>query len=317
MYNFKIYNTMKKLILSIIIAVTALSESFAQQYTAFSGYMNNPYFFNPAAAGSYDGIRVGMAYKDFWTGFHNSPKITMFSGDAKINDEMGAGAKLLSYSTGPIGRLGFEGTYTYNLKLGSGKLAFGLSALLYQIYLDKDALDMKNPDDQVLFRTTTTKQMVPDAAFGVYYYGEKYFAGLSAIQLFGRKVDLMNENLQFRQQRHYFLSGGYSFDLGSEVKLMPSLMVRFNETMIYQSDVNIKTVIKDLVFVGVSYRANHNDFQYSPGDAVSGMLGIQTGQITVGYAYDYLLSNIANYSNGSHEIMVIVKLGNGNSSTKL
>ena len=308
---------MKKIVLSIWVAVISIGAATAQQYTAFSQYINNHYLFNPAAAGSYDGVRIGMAYKDSWTGFHNSPKTNMFTADAKINDEMGAGAKLYNYSTGPLSRLGFEGTYTYAFKLGSGKLALGLSALLYQIHLDKDALDMKNPDDQVLFRVTTEKEMVPDAAFGAYYYGDKYFVGLSALQLFGRKVDLMNENLQFRQQRHYSLAGGYMFAIGSEVKLQPSLMVRFNEDMVYQSDLNIKAIFKDLAFAGISYRANHNDFQYSPGDAVVGMIGIQTGNLIVGYAYDYLLSDLSNYSNGSHELMVVFFLGNGNSSTKL
>jgi type IX secretion system PorP/SprF family membrane protein len=306
---------MKKLIISIIfLSVGLISKS--QQYTTFSGYVHDHYFVNPGAAGSSNGIRVGIGYKNMLTGFHNSPEFNMFSADAKINDEMGAGGKVFTYRTGPMSRFGFEGTYTYSFQLGSGKLSLGLSALLYQLSLDKSNLDMKNPEDEVLYRSTTDRMMVPDAAFGVYYHAEKYFAGISAVQLFGRRVDMEN-NLEMRQERHYYLMGGYSFDLGNEMSLIPSLLVRFNETMLYQGDLNIKFKFRNIAFAGVSYRANHNDFIYSPGDAVVGMLGIDMGNLLIGYSYDYLLSDISNYSNGSHELIVVFKIGDGKGATKL
>ncbi len=306
---------MKKTIIMILVFLLG-GVVYSQQYTTFSGYIHDTYFINPGAAGSSGGVRVGLGYKNMWTGFHNSPVFNMFTADAKINEEMGAGGKVFTYNTGPTSRFGFEGTYTYSFTLGSGKLSLGLSGLLYQLKLDKSDLDMKNPEDAVLYRSTTDRLMVPDAAFGVYYYGDKYFAGLSAVQLFGRRVDMKN-GLEMRQERHYYLMGGYTFDLGNEMSLEPSLLIRFNELLLYQGDLNLKFKFRNIAFAGVSYRANHNDFVYSPGDAVVGMLGIDTGSLLIGYSYDYLLSDISNYSNGSHELIVVFKLGEGKGSTKL
>jgi len=317
MKNKKNHIKMKKYTLIPIFILLIVGIVEGQQYTVFSGYVNNHYFINPGAVGSVEGIRVGMGYKDSWTGFHNSPKMNIFSADAKINNEMGAGGKIFNYSTGPLSRLGFEGSYSYSFTLGRGKLSLGLSAILYQLHLDKSSIDMKNPDDEVLFRTTTTKEMYPDAAFGVYYYGDKYFAGLSAVQLFGRKADMMNDLLEFRQVRHYYLMGGYKFEFNEDFALEPSILLRVNETLAYQGDLNLKFYIKQLAYVGLSYRGNHNDFAYSPGDAVVGMLGIDMGNLIVGYAYDYLLNDIGNYSNGSHELMLVVKIGNGSGTAKL
>ena len=289
---------------------------YSQQYSVFSGYYHDHYFVNPGSAGSLGSMRLGLGYKNMWSGFHNSPYFNMFSLDLGINEEMGVGGKLFNYVTGPTSRFGFEGTYSYSFKLGSGRLRLGLSGLLYDYRLDKSNFDMESGEDIVLYRGTSERKMVPDASFGVYYHNEKYFLGVSVLQLFGRRIDMEN-SLFIRQVRHYYLLGGYLFDLSEDFSIEPSIMVRLNETMLYQGDFNLKLKFKSVAFVGISYRGNHNDFLYSPGDAVVGMLGIDIGDLLVCYGYDYLLSDISNYSNGSHELIVVVKLGKGGGVTKL
>jgi len=307
---------MKKIRLIFVIYLLSIGLIHSQQYTTFSGYLHDHYFINPGSVGSSEGLRVGIGYKNMWTGFPNSPVFNLLGVDAKLNEEMGVGGKVFNYSTGPTSRFGFEGTYSYSLELGKGKLHLGLSGLLYQIKIDKSTLDMKSPEDVVLSRSTTERMMVPDAAFGVYYAGDNYYGGISIFQLLGRKVDMEN-GLDLRQERHYYLLGGYLFDISDEISLEPSVLLRLNETMLYQGDLNIKVRFKSMAFAGISYRANHNDFLYSPGDAIVGMLGIDTGNLLIGYSYDYLLSDISNYSNGSHELIVVVKLGKGGGVTKL
>ena len=63
-----------------------------------------------------------------------------------------------------------------------------------------------------------------------------------------------------------------------------------------QYDINLNCWINNNVGLGISYRSN---------DAIVGMVGFQIAPgFTLGYAYDYLTSNMKAYSSGSHELMI-------------
>jgi type IX secretion system PorP/SprF family membrane protein len=59
-------------------------------------------------------------------------------------------------------------------------------------------------------------------------------------------------------------------------------------------DVNLNALIKQRLWLGVSYRSQAD---------ISGIIGIHiVPQFLLSYSYDYSLSKINNYSGGSHEI---------------
>jgi hypothetical protein len=68
-------------------------------------------------------------------------------------------------------------------------------------------------------------------------------------------------------------------------------------------DINCNFYYNNFIGLGVGYRT---------GDAIVGMLDINiTNQFRVGYAYDYTLSDINDFANGSHEIMLGFDFGKG------
>ena len=290
---------MKKIFLSVVVLVIVQALS-AQQLTTVSQYMENKYVFNPGAVGSLSYSPLALTYKRMWTGFDDSPAIQMISSHFLASDNVGLGGKIFNYSTGALSKMGMEGTYAYHLPIGSGgsKLSLGLSLQLYQFYLNKSMLNMEEMDDDVLLYGAD-KLIAPDAAFGAYYYNDKYYAGLSVYQLFNRKVDLMNDNiLENRQVRHYFLTGGYIYDINANFSVEPSILAKFVEAGIGQIDINAKVTYKQTFWGGISYRTS---------DAVSLNLGVRKDRFMFGYSYDYTLTDISKYSNGSHELLFIVK----------
>jgi len=59
--------------------------------------------------------------------------------------------------------------------------------------------------------------------------------------------------------------------------------------------------IQDIIGLGVSYRT---------GDSFVGMFEIQiTPVLRLGYAYDYVISNLKTYSKGTHELMLRYEFG--------
>ena len=89
-------------------------------------------------------------------------------------------------------------------------------------------------------------------------------------------------------------------NMADDIEVEPSVMLKATSAAPLQLDINARVIYKEMVWVGFSYRT---------GDAAVAMVGLNTGDLSFGYAYDITLTNIRNYSSGSHEIFVGYRLG--------
>lgn len=292
---------MKKIsILLIISCLTVLG--YSQQIPLNTQYTYDLYQINPAAAGSMDGMPLSLSVRKLWLGIDGSPSIQSLSGHIKVVDRMGVGAKIYNFNQGPLRNTGFEATYAYHLPLNGGttKLAFGLTASLFQYNLDKTQLEVQDPNDPAL--QGDTKKMVPDASFGALVYNEKYFAGLTVLQLFQGKINLGTQGIADQKRvRHYLVHWGYNFDVSDDIRLQPSMLLKIIEAGVIQADINARMTYRQMINFGLSYRT---------GDALSIQLGYQNENLLFGYAYDLALSDIRTQTSGSHEIVFIYKIPN-------
>lgn len=292
---------MKKLYL-LLIGMTFAGTLFGQQLNLSSLYNLNRYEVNPAVAGSSDGLPLAFSYRKAWTGIKNSPSTQFLTGHMQVVDNMGVGLKVFNGTMGPLRRTGMEATYAYHLPVGDGSshVSFGLSGIFYQYYLNKSGLNMEDPSDPVLLGPD--QKITPDAAFGVYYYGSNYFAGISVYQLFGGKIRFDADNIAENQRiRHYFFNTGYTFNVSEEFSLEPSVLIKILETGVIQSDINLYATYLKMVSLGLSYRT---------GNALVIQLGYRNESINIGYAYDLSFSDIKTVSSGSHELLFVYRFGN-------
>jgi type IX secretion system PorP/SprF family membrane protein len=268
----------------------------AQQIPNFSLYGQNHFLVNPAATGTSERVPLAASFRKLWAGLERSPSVQYVSGHMQVYDNMGAGARLFNYTAGPLRKTGLEAAYSYHLSLGNNdsKLAFGLSLQLYQFYLNKADMTVEDDADEVF--QGRESMFVPDAGFGMYYYADNYFVGLSVPQLFQRNIDLKSDIiLQQKQVRHYYLHGGYTFEITPDINLEPSVLLKFVEAGIFQADINALATYKKMVKFGISYRSS---------DALVFQAGYMTGDLFIGYAYDLILSGLRTNTWGSHEVMV-------------
>jgi type IX secretion system PorP/SprF family membrane protein len=237
-----------------------------------------------------------------WAGIDHAPSVQYLSGQMRVAKDMGVGARLFNYQSGPLRKTGLEGAYSYHISVGPGetRLSFGLSVSMYQFFLDKSELTAENLDDEVFMGKE--QMFVPDAGFGTYLYGKNYYVGLSVPQLFQRNIDLKSDMvLQEKQVRHYYLHGGYIFEASPDFKIEPSLLFKFIEAGIFQADINALVTYKDMVNFGISYRT---------ADALVFQVGYKTPDLFVGYAYDLILSSMRGNTWGSHEILFSYTIDN-------
>lgn len=291
---------MKKILLLVFAVIPGFIT--AQQLPYYSQYMFSDYFINPAVAGSKDEYLASLSLRNQWTGFKGAPNTQTAGIYGPWGRNMGIGGLLFNHSTGPISRSGLQLSYSYHIDISTdSRLGFGLAGMFYQHTLRKNELVPDVGDDPALLGEKE-RIIAPDAAFGTYYYSKKYYAGFSVPQLFQNKLNYNSFNKSIKENklvRHYFLNGGYRFEINDNFDIEPSLLVKAVVNAPVQFDINSRVTYKDLVWLGTSYRNK---------ESVVVMLGATKNNFVVGYSYDITLSNIKKHSSGSHEIFLGLKI---------
>jgi type IX secretion system PorP/SprF family membrane protein len=279
----------------------------AQQLPYFSQYMFNSYFLNPAVAGTGEVNPAMLSFRNQWTGLKDAPVTATASMHTKFGDNMGIGGMLFNDQTGPIKRTGIQLSYAYHVEItDESKLSFGLGGLMYQYYINKSELRPDEEDDLVLMNQKV-RSLVPDAIFGAYYTAPKWYVGFSIPQLFQHKLNFTNDNdLKLNKLvRHYFIHGGYKFDVNESIQIEPSTLLKFLPNTPFQFDLNAKVLYKKMLWGGVSYRLQ---------ESVVFMTGIQKGNFKIGFSYDATLSNLRKYSSGTQEVFISFDIPSGEKS---
>jgi type IX secretion system PorP/SprF family membrane protein len=270
----------------------------AQQDPAYSFFMYNGTAVNPAVAGSANGISATALYRHQWAGVEGAPETLVVNLDAPLlDDKIGLGLSIVNDKIGITENLNINGQYAYRIKMQRATLAFGLQAGLNNFHANYTSV-VTNPSQSSDFSfSENTSRMIFNFGSGVYFYSEKFYAGFSVPHIINQKLDgIRDENgVQSRQYRHYYMNAGYVFDLGVDVKLKPSALIKIAEGAPAQVDVNSNIWYKEFMSLGFSYRTN---------DSFTMMLQFQMRNIRFGYAHDFITSSLSRYTKGSNEVMV-------------
>lgn len=271
----------------------------SQQIQHYSQYFLNDYAMNSAVAGlePYYQARINNRYQ--WIGIVDAPRtfvLSLYGPDRKR--ELGYGGYVFSDVTGPTSRTGLYGSYSYIMTIkGTKKLSLSLSAGLLQYKIDGSKIVLHDEGDPSLGDGIYSTYL-PDANFSVYFKDIKYFAGLSAYQLMNnsfkfKELDQLGIN---RVRTHFFLFGGYYFEINNDFSVEPSVVLKFMYPTPLQADISVRGFYQKKVWLGASFRTM---------DAVSFMIGYEHDkQLLFGYSYDMSVSNIRPYNTGTHELML-------------
>ena len=278
----------------------------AQQRPLYSQYMLNKYVMNPAYTGTVDHFEASTNFRYQWVGLTDAPRTYMLTVHGPSNSQnYGVGGGLYNDVTGPTSKSGIYLSYAYHLKLSEEqRLSMGLSGGVMQYRVDGTKLTVFDYGDQVLTNQRLTA-LVPDFGFGLYWYKpNKFYLGISTPQFIQSEISFDDTEAQSLSNLaiHYFLNGGYIFSLGDNFGIEPSFMVKYAHPVNPQFDLGARLIFKNIVWLGGVYRTE---------DAASAVLGITTPdqRFSFGYSYDFTMTNLGNYSFGTHEIMVTAHFG--------
>jgi len=290
----------------------------AQQMPLYSQYVMNAFMINPAIAGSDGYTSFNLTARQQWVGFKDAPSTQSFSAQTRIlrksyvikkrtissrtlkpssKGRVGLGGFLYNDRNGAIDRTGLQLAYAYHIFVGETQLSFGLSAGIFQFRVGEVSFATDDP----IMGSLNKVIYVPDANLGFYMLNVNYYAGVSVNQLFQSYLKLGNRSLEeYKMVRHYYVMGGYRFNLGSDFDLEPCGLFKATEKKAFQLDAGARLYFREDYWAGIMYRTS--------GDIIF-LAGIRYNQFYFGYAFDYSTSNIQRYSYGSHEIVLALKLG--------
>jgi type IX secretion system PorP/SprF family membrane protein len=291
--------TLKFALMIIVLLPGALK---AQQDPTYSQFMYNGLAINPAVAGSAETLSASALYRQQWVGIEGAPETQTVNIDAPVyGKKIGLGLSIVNDKVGVTQNLLINTLYAYRIQFSKGTLSMGLQAGINNYTADYTSVetDPQNGTDGAF--GNNINRMIFNFGSGAYYYSERLYAGFSVPHILNQSLDgISGDGIQSRQYRHYFLTAGYVFDAGTDVKIKPSALFKIASGAPVQVDINSNFWYKETYCLGASYRTK---------DSFTMLAQWQlTKQLRVGYAYDYLLTKLSQFTSGNHEIMLRFEL---------
>lgn len=289
---------MKKLSLFLAIFLMAPLLLKAQQDPQFTQTMYTQLLTNPGYAGSEDKICAYALQRIQWLDFGDgAPSVTVFNVDAAIKNRFGLGLSLEN------DELGFDKNFKINLSIaykqpiGNGKLGIGLKWGVANSEIDAtwnapDGTD--GSTDPAIPNQKSEAMSFLDFGFGLYYKTQDLYLGISSTHL--NEAEFNYEKGTPSLKRHYYISAGYNLPFANPLlEFKPGIMVQSDGT---NSQLAINGLIEynKKIWGGVSLRTDN---------AISGILGLELFKwVKISYSYDFVVSDLMGYNDGTHEIMM-------------
>lgn len=281
----------------LFVLVMASLNAFGQQQVMFSQYMNNTLAINPAYAGAQESLSMTALMREQWTGIEGAPSTQTLSAHLPIEQKnIGVGMLVYHDEIGVTKQTGIFGSYAYKLKIDQGTLSLGLQGGFTHYTAKYSLLSDADPT----FQNGDVSEFHPNFGIGAFYQKEKLYVGVSVPQLIQSKIDKDFSGSKARLKQHFFMHAGYVIGLSHNVKLKPSLLLKFVKGAPLEVDLNANIYFYDVVGLGASWRS---------GDAIVLLMQLQlTRKLQFGYSYDYGLTALRQVNSGSHEIFINYRL---------
>ena len=294
---------MKKIFFTTLLMVLAFFDANAQQDPHYTQYMYNMNVINPAYAGSKENLSFGLLYRKQWVDIEDAPSTFSFSGSVPVGKNVGVGLSIISDKIGPVEENNVYGDFSYTLNLGGEhRLAFGMKAgATFQkvgLFSDIGNGNVPNLNDPAFSENSSNSFM--NIGAGLFYYTNKYYLAFSIPNML-KATHLDYNGRKFgAETSHYFLTGGYVFDLNPNLKFKPFAMVKSAFGTPVSFDVSTNFLLNEKFEVGATYR-----YQDSFGAMVNYAI---SPNVRIGYAYDHIISDLKVTTPSSHEVILLFDL---------
>lgn len=305
-----------RIILEVIIAMSFMSvELQAQNDVQFTQYWAVPTYYNPAATGDIDFLRIRGGGRMQWVGIDNAPKSFLAAADMPVaigKRRIGVGAYMSQESLGLFSNMLINAQLSYKFKFLKGVLSVGLQGGYYSSKFKGSEVYIPEGDDyhQTVDEAIPTRDVAGnsfDLSAGLWYTHKYFSLGLSGLHLLEPTVRYDAEGTESAEVSQYetVLARAVYFTANGNIplkntlfELQPSLIVKTDFSN-FGAEVTMRACYNKFLSFGLGYRYQ---------DAISAMIAAEFKNFFLGYSYDYPTSAISRASSGSHEIVIGYKV---------
>ncbi|WP_297090303.1 type IX secretion system membrane protein PorP/SprF [uncultured Draconibacterium sp.] len=294
--------------------------AFAQD-PGYSQFFANPLHLNPAFAGTSELPRLVFNYRNQWPQQGNSFTTYAISYDFLLK-KRNAGLGFQAYHDREPNNIITSSSatlaYSYHLQLGKESfMTLGLNAGVVVKQFDTNSLIFPSEIDQltgtisnsVFGAVDEVTKSYPDFAFGAVGQHRSVFWGASVHHLNTPNESIYEGDNKGKVPMKVTLHAGarlhrFHHDLLSRrFTLSPNVLYQ-QQGSFKQLNLGIYMIEKSVLF-GAWFR---NNIDTRP-DALIALIGFVRNKFQFGYSFDYTLSELSNYSHGSHEFSLTFFIG--------
>jgi type IX secretion system PorP/SprF family membrane protein len=281
-----------------------MSQVHGQQDPQFTQYMYNMSVINPAyATDDPTELNFGLLYRSQWAGSVGAPVTGTFFGRGTFGKRMEGGLSVIHDEIGDVVKnTSVFGDFAYVLPITDRtKLSLGIKAGASFFSTNFNGFVFSDPLPDPTFAENIS-EVFPNVGFGMYYFSDRFYLGFSIPNLLETEYLESDSGVvaQGSENRHYFLTGGYVFDLSERVKLKPAFMMKAVANAPLAVDLTANTLLYERVEIGLGYRFN---------DSFAGLVNFQVlPSLRIGYVYEHTTSNLGRFNTGTHEVLLLFNL---------
>lgn len=292
-----------KSILIITICLIA-GTTFGQNRPHYSLYMLRQNIINPAAIGTQDAFSAATVGNTQINGFAGNPRtlgadLIIPIGQSGFVTGVNVGVDKIGVNSRTSGGL----TLGYRLKLATDHyLTFGVNGMGVQQTSAYSELVVDDATDPI-YLSKNFSSIGYDIAFGLHYFTNNFYFGVGTMNITEfvseNPNDLAMTSRVSMGNAHVIAHAGYQHSLGTDWKIMPSVLYKGIAGSPDQFDLNLQFNYKDVFGFGPLFRtANSFAFQVN---------GTIAESFTCAYSYNMGIGFKSHTNFTGHELMLIYK----------
>ncbi|MEN1785548.1 MAG: type IX secretion system membrane protein PorP/SprF [Bacteroidota bacterium] len=289
----------------VLFGLLVSSVALGQQDPQYTQYLYNMSVVNPAYTTQEKGmLDFGTLYRSQWLSATGAPTTLTFFTHAALTEKVEVGLSLITdeIGEGALKETNAYADFAYILKLDDrSNLSLGLKGGFTTLESNFSGFALPEIQDDPAFNENIN-QTFPNIGVGAFYNRERFYIGVSAPNLLTSKHLEQSAGIERfgAEAIHLFSMAGYVHTFSPNLKVKPSVLARMVQGAPLTVDTSLNVLFNNKFEGGLSYRLE---------DSVSAMFNIGViPAVRIGYAYDYTLSNLGAYNDGSHEIFVLFDL---------
>lgn len=273
---------------------------------SYTQYMDNLTPLNPAYSLLDKAGSVNTLVRKQWAGIDGAPTTFLFNGNMPIEQfNASAGLVVLNDQFAIENQTEVNAYFAKSVQVGTNHyLGVSLNAGLRGYTANYSQLDAADP----VF-ANDVRQTKPNVGFGIIYYSDKYYIGVSVPELTINSLGTAGIQNSSNFANHYYFSGAVLLNIDQDITFKPATLLSYAKGVPFIGDISGTFYMKNEFGIGLNYRTNSE---------LATIVTYNVNSFHIGYSYQFGTSsdNLGGFSNATHEITLGYRFGNGAANSR-